>query len=412
LTLELAAKRHTAFREQAQSRLEEAGAPLVPDTQAFLAEVTAAASQLQSSPAAKVGDQSLGGPACFGYFLTQWRETQLNALRCRAIDWGRRVTIPRRTFLPVPSLANRVDDAQYSAFCDQLVQGLAAIIAADAQRAGSSEASALYAAYLQVLGKEMPRMADQRLVAAVQQSLDTLIAKSPELGEQVTAYRAATDELLRWRERVAAEEVAAHDASFPPSSEVLTKAFTRRTDYDGLVSQNQTAFSEARLLAPAPEVLGGAVGQIVDQPLRLGRIASLPGGKLGVAVYNNRHYATLAMPQIPDAVDSLKRDLLVAEQTPPLSLAAAIAVASAEQGDLVAVGGTTQAVYVEGLIPRFATLPAAALPMSPLGPLPSEPKESGLLSHVVIRLQLTPDWFRHRYFFVPATETAATGGAE
>jgi hypothetical protein len=396
---EISSMRHRQLRAQVQSKLEQAGAPLVPDTQTLLAAVTAATSTLQSAPTADVDGQSLSGPQCLDSFARQWQGVHLKALRCRAIDWARRLTVPQLNYLPVPESPNRVDADRYRDFCDQMVSGLAGIVAADAHRATAGEAAQLYPQYLTVLGKMLPRMADDRLETAVGSALEQLAAKSPELASQVTAYRAATDELLRWRERVAEEEAGAHDGQFPVSTPVLEQAFGSRTGYRGLVVPQQTGFDEARLFGHCPEVLIGGADQIVGRSVRVGDIAALQGGQMGVAMYAHRHYATLPLPVLAEAVESLQRDLLASEQAPPLSLAATVALASARQGDYRAAGGTVQTVYIEGLVPRFAVLPPAALPMTRLGPLEAIRNEGVVISHVLVRLQLVPAWIRHRYFF-------------
>jgi hypothetical protein len=49
-----------------------------------------------------------------------------------------------------------------------------------------------------------------------------------------------------------------------------------------------------------------------------------------------------------------------------LSLESVVAIAAAERGDFVAVGGTVTGLHVEGLIPRLATLRPEDLPLVPL----------------------------------------------
>jgi hypothetical protein len=140
-------------------------------------------------------------------------------------------------------------------------------------------------------------------------------------------------------------------------------------------------------------------------------VAGLPGGKLGVARYDARHYSMVAAYRAADEIQRLRQDLLVTEQLPPLTLGAAMAIDSAERGDFFAVGGTVRGIYLEGLIPRFATLPEGGLSMLALGPLPVEPKHEGLLNHVVMRLEVAPSWVSHRYFFTDVVESTNAAGA-
>jgi hypothetical protein len=409
---EIAPMRHRQLRGQIQERLEAIGAPLVPDLQALLATMAAAASTLQSAGTFDVNGQSLNGPQCLDHFLQQWQEIHLKALRCRAIDWARRLTIPRLSYLPTPTLPNRVDDDQYRVFCEQIIPSLAAIVAAEAQRANAVEAPQLYMQYLDVLAPMLPRLADDPFETAIDAALNQLVAKSPELINQVNAYRSATDELLRWRERVAAEEAAAQDGQFSASRQVLERAFASRDDYRGLFTAERSTLDDAQLLGSCPEVLSGATDQIVERSIRVGDVAALQGGQTGVARYDHRHYATMPLPPIAEAVALLKRDLLVGDSSPPLSLAAAIAIASAHQANYQAVGGAVQNVYLEGLVPRFAVLPSAALPMMRLGPLHSVGNDALLLNHVVVRLHLMPTWIHHRYFFAQMPQPDRDAGSD
>jgi hypothetical protein len=131
-----------------------------------------------------------------------------------------------------------------------------------------------------------------------------------------------------------------------------------------------------------------------------------------VARYDLRHYTMVAKPDVANAIQSLKADLLVSDETAPLSLAAAAAIRSAEQGDYAAVGGVIKGVHLEGLIPRLAVLSEGALPFVALGPLPDEPREDRLLNHVLMRFDILPDWVHHRYFFLQVNRAAdsSTGG--
>jgi hypothetical protein len=91
-----------------------------------------------------------------------------------------------------------------------------------------------------------------------------------------------------------------------------------------------------------------------------------------------------------------------------------VAIASAERGDFVAVGGTVKGLHVEGLIPRLATLRPEDLPLVPLGPLPAEAAPPHqLLSQVLVRFDVLPAWVRHKYFFtsIPPTPAAKSGGS-
>jgi hypothetical protein len=100
----------------------------------------------------------------------------------------------------------------------------------------------------------------------------------------------------------------------------------------------------------------------------------------------------------------LRADLLVNTQRPPLTLEAAMAIAAAQRGDFVEVGGKITGVAIEGLTPLFG---AAVWPIDrlvPLGALPAEQFTTGeeAARQVFGVLQIEPRWARSRYFFVSA----------
>jgi hypothetical protein len=336
---------------------------------------------------------------------------QWGALRCRAVDWARRVRSPNHSYLPVPALENRVDEDKYAAFCTEMSAALAGIIAAEAARASGPDVPELYSRYLEVLGPLMNQVQTEGFQTAIQSALDQLASKSPELQDRILRYHAATDELLRWRERIASEAVAVQVASTASGREIIEQGLRSRDSYQGLFSDNMTKLATARLSASCPEILAGGAGNVVGQPVHVGRCTTLPVGTLGVTIYSDRMYATFPRPDVGAEVQKLKQELL-ADQSAPLSLRAAVAVASADAGDFTATGGTVQSVFLEGLIPRFATLPEAALPMISLGPIKTEEVEATLIYHVLVRLQIAPTWISHRYFFVelPTGPTPATAG--
>jgi hypothetical protein len=238
------------------------------------------------------------------------------------------------------------------------------------------------------------------LADAVSGPLQELAAKSATFAAEVNAYRRATGELLRWRARVAAAEAKAMRSEYPASDEVVQAAAMTPQDGPGLITDQSPALGEARLRSPAPAAMALLLEKLLARKLTVSKIAALDSAPLCVAVYRNRHYATLPRASTEEAIRRLKADLHVADQLPPLSLAAAAAIASAERGDFAATGGTVEDVFLEGLVPRFATLVPATASLVPLGRLPDEsPPDGRRIDHVLLRLVLRPAWVQHRYFF-------------
>jgi hypothetical protein len=150
--------------------------------------------------------------------------------------------------------------------------------------------------------------------------------------------------------------------------------------------------------------------QLAGRKVAVSDVVTLVGGRYGVARYEQRHYAMTIPTKLQEQIDALRNDLLVTEQAPPLTLAAAAAVKSAERGDCVGIGGTVHSVRLEGVIPRFAVLPEAALPFVTLNKLPDESKSKvGSLRHVLMRFDVAnAEWVRHRYFFAELEPAAGS----
>jgi len=185
----------------------------------------------------------------------------------------------------------------------------------------------------------------------------------------------------------------------------MLRVMTSKPDFRGLLNERNPNLAGASLLGACPEVLAAASQGALDRQITARNVVGLAGGSFCVARYNLRHYTMMAKPDVAGEIQSLKDDLLVTDDAAPLSLTAAVAIRSAQDGDYVAVGGVVKEVHLEGLIPRFAILSKGALPFVALGPLPSEPKEHTLLNHVLMRFDVLPEWVHHKYFFLPLKRT-------
>ncbi len=400
-------RRITAFREQAKASLDQLITSQLPATAELLKSMAAAAAALQSAPQAPIGDQKLAGPQCLEHFGGVWKQQHLSALRCRAMDWARITNIPDVTYLGQidPQQVRLTDDA-VSQFYESVTKALASLIEADAQRATPAEVPLLYQQYLQVLAPLIASTPDDKLQLAVQPALERLAGKSAPFAEEVKSYQTATHELLRWRERLAQSSAAAAAASFPPSDQTLLKSFQSEGEFRGLFIPSDTAPNRAVLTASCPQVIPVAGQRALEQPILVRDLAGLTGGKLAVARYHDRHYATLPLPDAAAEVTRLQQELLVTAQQPAMSLEAALALDSAQRGNYAAAGGAIKGLHLEGLIPRFAALRPEAQSLVALGPLPAEVPPLGFISHVLVRLDVAPAWVQHRYFFLSVANAA------
>ncbi len=403
--------RNKLVRQQLLDSLGQAAAAQKPGTQDLLERIAAAANGLRTAPTANIDGRSFTGPQCLDGFARVWKQVHLSALRCRAIEWARHVNIPVAMAARPASEPNMVDDTEYALFHGQIVEALASLVEADADRATGDEAAGLYRQYIQIFAPLVTRTADDKLEVAATAALEKLAAKSPGFAAEVKAYQDATGELLRWRERVAGAKTRSHAAQFQPSDQLMLRLVTSKADFKGLIQERNPNLNGASLIGSCPEVLSVASQGAIDQQITVGNVVGLAGTTFSVARYNLRHYAMVAKPDIANEIQSLKSDLFATDAAAPLSLPAAAAIHSAEQGDYVAVGGAVKGIHLEGLIPRFAVLSEAASPFVALGPLPGEPDDDRLLSHVLMRFDVLPKWAQHKYFFIQLDHpTASTSG--
>ena len=164
-------------------------------------------------------------------------------------------------------------------------------------------------------------------------------------------------------------------------------------------------------MASCPEIIPTASKRALEQPVLVKDIVGLSGGKLGVARYTARHYATLPLPDVSAELARLQQDLLITAQQPALSLESAAAIDAAQHGNFVAAGGAVKGFYLEGLIPRFAALRPEAQQLVAIGPLPVEVSPNAFINHVLVRLDVAPAWVQHKHFFLPLAAAPVAGNA-
>ena len=113
--------------------------------------------------------------------------------------------------------------------------------------------------------------------------------------------------------------------------------------------------------------------------------------------YDQRIYATINSNFYPQtAVDSLVGDLFVGNDQPPLSIAAAHALVTAQNNVFELTGGAIENLHVEAMTSRFGKLTTEMGAFYPLADLPTDKVK---LSDTLIRIDLKPDWVQHKYFF-------------
>jgi len=388
-------------QEQALAQLVARRDAALPDYEAFLEKLKAAADDVCTSGKHTLDGEARTGPELIAYFDTAWKALHVQVINALAIEWARATLIGE-----IPSAEWTACEENYADFSTKMPAALATIVTADAQRVSDAYAADLYAKYL-------PAVADlvahaPGCEAPLEEALSKLFEKSPSLAEQVAAYQTATGELLRWRKRVAAEQAAARQADVPTIDAAAREWFRHSSDSAGLFAAGQPTAAKLNFSGPAVLEVGGP--QAIGKPVVVNDIVALGSGTAGISRYADRIYARVPLPQdeavLEQAREALQRDLQATMQ-PPLTLTATGAIRSLERGDLYKAGGTVKGVYLEGHIPRFATLPAAAALLTPLGTLPASHTQEDQLAQAVLRFDMVPQWIAGEYFFVELPSAGA-----
>lgn len=400
---EIRGKIESEMRQQrlaiARERYAKRREMLAPDFDKLLKQMQEAAAEVGKSGKYSLDGQERTGPELIAAFDQAWQKAHVAALRVWALDAAAATLADPLTHIePSP-----VREA-YTAFAAAAGPALAAIIAADAARVDAAAVEKLYAEYLPAVADLLDHASGApALEKPLQASLDMLVAKSPALAARVNNYRAATEELLRWRARIATEQAQAKQAEYPRLAAKLHAALAREGGGPGLFDPQPVSTAAATLTTTAGEALSAGAPKIVGQKVMLEEITALPGSReAGIARFRDRLYGRVTLLRGEKEQEALLRELQISDTQPALCLRAAQAARSAERGDVVAAGGMVSGVFLEGQVTRFATLPESAALLLPLGTLPPDHSQLNQLEQMVLRLDVAPAWVQHRYFLVEA----------
>jgi hypothetical protein len=356
-------------QEKALELIAEDRAKRQPDFDGLLKAIAAATTSVAASGQAELDGQKLSGPKLFSLLAARTQQTQADMLYCRALDWA--------TYTGPGKAALERLTAEHEKFCTALPAALAGLIEADAARAVDPEATQLLAEYCQVAASVVLAGDWEPLTTAISAALSKLESKSPA----ARSYREATDDLLRWRARIAEAEARA-----------------ARKDYGDVPKE---AVASAIYRDPLPDV-ARATGEALDgKKVKWTNLLAPERGQPAVGRYQNTAFASSTPVDLSSLDKRMNADLMIGDKTPPLTLEAAMARESFQRGDLAEVGGSVGLVELEGLIPLFARPTPETAGLMRLGPpqsevdLAREPQR-----HVRYRVEIVPDWARSKYGFV------------
>jgi hypothetical protein len=387
--------------EAAQDALANSIEAQLPDLDNLLSRLQSAADGIRTTGEVDFGGEKLTGPQAMARFGDEWRTVQVAAMQCRALNLARQGATNGQAVDSADQIHARLER-----FSADMATALVALIEADTEQAPEAEVRQRYLAYLPTVGLLLAQSPQGSLANQAAPALEKLAARSPGLAAEVETYRGATDELLRWRRRVAAAYATGREADFPPHLDRYKQAAEEERHLLSLLPATSPT-SKAGLPVPASQILQNLGTTLAGKTVTAHRFYGLPTSKkIGISPYSNRTVFQVTVGDQLDAeLEVLRAELLAGGAGQPLSLAAATALATAERGDLVAVGGTYEQAALDGLVSRFGQLRTSAWPMA-FGEdvMVDAATVDEPLKQVLMRFMIKPAWLQHEYMFVQLDE--------
>lgn len=382
-------------QEEAANVLDDLREQQLPDYEAFNTAAKTAIESVRSTGQASWNQQTLDGPDLVKALGQAWRELHNQTAQCRAVDWARN----QKQGTAPPSELDKLIEA-HNQFNRTAANLIAEVVAADTARANADIAVQLYPRYLAALSSLAMATGDELgFMKTVQPAVHALAEKSPALAGKVEAYQQATDEVLRWRRRVAEAQLRRQASSLKPLEVVFAEAAKSDDMQNRLLPKNTVSSEEAQLLEAAPVVVRDMSPKLIGQQALVTDVTPHADQDRSQSRYFLRQYANLPRVEFPEKkLDALRDDLLLGSNQPPLSLEAALAVSSVQAGDAQAAGVEIEGVHLDSLIVHFLSLPASATCL-PVGPLPSEPARMNPVDQVLMWFDAKPLWACNAYLF-------------
>ncbi|MEK6235063.1 MAG: hypothetical protein N2C14_10145, partial [Planctomycetales bacterium] len=357
---------------------------------------------------AKLDGKPITGPALIGHIAEQWKEGRRILLKQWAMS--HEIAIVDRNVNPI------LGDMKgaHAGFSQQCVALMAEVVKADAARVNEITAIQMYADYLKAFAPLVARTDDPEVFRPIKNVLGELVAKSPDLNAQVTAYSPIIDDLLRWRQRGAEDAGKAFERGYRDVGDLCFDKLKHEGGTFGFFLSRGGKRSEPAILENIPETLNQTKFKFRSLKGRMTRLfgSGREDGSL-LATYRNRYYG-VATPFQAGAEEQrrwLLNDLQVDPNNPPLTLNAAVAVHIANSGDAESLGGKITLYGVQGLLPAFSSLSAEGSSdlRMPYDFFPEEPEKLRLGKQLIVFFAIQPTWVQYRHFFL--NEAAFPGAA-
>lgn len=366
----------TETRVEARNAISKLRDQTRPDLKGLKAALSKATTGLGSSAKVDFKGKQVSGNELFLSAAKEWYTLHRAALRTVALHWA---MYDRDSGMPPTDDVVKL----YSEFRKDMLQLLSAVIEADASRATESESVRLYAEYIKGISSIRSVSRDEEFTTAFEKALEKLAAGAPSLTTDVTMYRGATTDWLRWRRRTS--DVAARGKRLESAVILPTRAA-----------------ANLEIAVPANDLISKISGELVGKEVSAAAdflVASKSGSP--TSSYLGSMYCR-ALVKSPINDPTLESDLLVSPQHSPLTLEAASALAGLNRVKLIEVGGKVASVELVGMTPFCAIDSEDRKAVLTLGSMPKV-ASSGYeypYKHVHLIVDIEPSWVRGEYFFV------------
>lgn len=395
--------------------LREEFASLRPDLDGLRLQLAAVSNALKENKEVRWNDQVIAGPDLLVQWVETWPKTD------RAVSQAAAVlhSIGSPAEIELKSLRSDYEAARLQGI--SLVREL---ILAEPSSMSTALVEVRYAGYLEVIPRLTTALhATPEELLNSTGALNQLAARSPDLSAKINRYRAATDESLRWRRRLAQRYHKNFREKKPAAGSIANlldrpPALPGQEGPAGLKRTNQTFWS----LDQPPEFVAAVwiehwkdVTASIQKPAVRWPTGSDPQF---VSPWHRRAAVEVVFPRqtMNDLNQSLAKDLLTGENHPPLTLETAMALHTATHGPYLELAGNLISCQVDPLPDRLFDL------HDPLD-LPGTLATSSLVAYpampALVRLQLKPTWIVHDLYVwadepplspsstpTPATKTA------
>lgn len=284
------------------------------------------------------------------------------------------------------------------------------------ERTDAADGAKFYDDLMAAAGKLGRHYSIEEIDAIIAPALPPLLAKSTGLEAEIQSYQARTDELLRWRHRVAeARGKYLSSGRDKRVSGVLLENALAQGAKAGLYATANPGPKSMQICSPASDILARLRADVVGKPCTVFDVvgSGAPSGRV-VGTLDDRVYTRMAIfgsTKLDLQVSQLTKEL-AAESSVPRTVRASVALQTAKDRCFSRVGGPIEECTLESLLPRMAGLSEGAASMFRVGPL-VEPISGDLAGHVLVRVDVAPQWVQHLHFYteldVPAPPATPAG---